>query len=1207
MNGRLAMNGDVTANAAGAEIRDFAEANGFVVANAVPHARGERSFVSTRGSSTNDYVLISAEHDAAIAAFEICSDSGIGSDHKPIACELALTCTAAGPPALPATRTAGVPARARPNRTRIRPDNHELRDTMDAELTAWLADAHADKCASAADVDRLVRSLANTFAKCAATTATEPAHTHGTGPRSGTERTPTRNRPFGAPAATRIHRVAVAIANAAARLKALLNTATPTAGAVSAQRIQLRWLHRKRQAIARREIQRQNRVDERDLFRTGDEPAAWEKLQNALALSRRRRSRATTKAVGALATPDGGLETDPKRIADLFRRHFARESAADGRSASDADKALLQHTAASATARTNLRAPTNDGEIRQHLRKLKNGKAAGPDDTYPELLKMDTPALTRALTATTNAILRTGHWPAAWGVGHIVPLPKAGGNRQCAADYRGISLLSVASKLVESVLNARLMAWLETTNGLHDAQHGFRPGRSTLDAAFVLHELVAATRETATTSRRPKAHRVAAAPPSAPHHTIFVAYLDVRKAYDGCWREGILAQLRARGVDAHTCTLLASMLQPGKVRRTVTIGPVRSAEFAADAGVPQGGVLSPALYNVFIDGLAQAIDADPRRFGAVAHGIRVPALLYADDIALTAHSAAQLQQMLDVCAQYAKQWHFSFNAKKCAAQIVGRDATAERAKRTAQPFTIADAQGARHTVVCVPHFKYLGLRPDFDAQPAHAARWAMQMAAHTASAYGAHHHITAAARRLPWLAPATLMRLHDTYCAPKAEYGAQLWAPFLCTRQRAALDRLQAALQMRALLPTATAASAVPHCFAAGDFARAPPAVHCDELALRYLHHLSRAPPDSTMRRLFDARMRAARERVAQPANTADADRGAQSWCWAMRAVCARHGLTDAWTGAVPMPADAAEWRAACRAATRAHWVQRWRRQTAAHARLNGLYHATRAPRPKPYLRVSASSREGRELYALARSDALPLGVLRADLLRLARDAAVERRRASDLRRTTNARAAADRSSGSDRWQSAADVTDADIAEAGHCDECARRGECHSDTREHFIAQCDSRRYAAFVRVVAAALHRAGHVVRPSAVTHCARARTHHTGHHEVSDRCVGDVMEQRFRTAGTREQIAMCLDGSAQALLRGTAARKSRVAHVAVARALVRCTQNLLLTRWHSRCRVVGTAPTIAFAHSDFGRQVAALQPNGSYALLQAVAPPTQ
>jgi len=155
-------------------------------------------------------------------------------------------------------------------------------------------------------------------------------------------------------------------------------------------------------------------------------------------------------------------------------------------------------------------------------------------------------------------------------------------------------------------------------------------------------------------------------------------------------------------------------------------------------------------------------------------------------------------------------------------------------------------------------------------------------------------------------------------------------------------------------------------------------------------------------------------------------------------------------------------------------------------------------------------------------------------------------------------------------------------------------------TRASTSLPTDGRRYEAFVRIVAAALHRAGHIARPTDATRCA-AHTQHVPHHEVSDRCIGQVMEQRFRNASTREQIAICLDGGAHALVRGTAVGKSRAAHIAVARAIVRCTQNLLLTRWHSRCRTIGVVPTIAFVHNDFGRQVAALQPNGSYELLYA------
>ena len=844
--------------------------------------------------------------------------------------------------------------------------------------------------------------------------------------------------------------------------------------------------------------------------------------------------------------------------------------------------------------------------MQRHIKRLQNGKAAGPDGTYPELLKIGGDDTLRAVTALFNAVLRTGVWPTRWGEGDVVPIPKPGGDKLQANDYRGISLLPVLSKVLEAVLNTRLSQWLEENGALHDAQHGFRPGRSTLDAAFVLHELVAATRETATWSRRTAAQRAArTAPAPAPHHTIFVAYLDVRKAYDECWRQAIIAQLRARGIDAHTCALFSSMLAAGKVRRTVRVDGVRSAEFGVDVGVPQGAVLSPALYNTFIDGIARALEADPRGFGAVAHGIRVPALLYADDIALFAHSAEQLQQMLDVCAQYAQRWRFSFNAAKCAVQIVGRDAAAARTRSAEEPFTIADGTGQRHGVQVVETFKYLGLRPDFSQPAGHSARWDAQLNALIGAANRASAQLFAAVRQRRWLAPATVMRLFGTYCAPKAEYGAQIWAPFMRSEQRRRLNRIQSAAQMRALLPNATHATVTPHCFGAGEFARAPFAAHCDELALRYLHHIAHAPPGTALRRLFDARMTAARHRATAIAGGRSADGGAQSWCWAMRAICAQYGLSDTWNGNTPLPPDRSDWLSTCHKAVNTQWTSRLRDEAHTHSTTRELYGArdsTRRIWPQPYLYVAAAAHDARDVMIQTRARALPLGVVRADLLRRAREA--ERKRtaaraapappdtAAPSARPDCALAAPDTSAG---HHNAAAVSDDEIAAAERCDECALRGAACADTPEHFIAHCNPQRYTALIRIIGAALHRIGHAVSPNTRTAQCDAHTALSAGASANGRCAcdGHVMEQNFRRAPLVDQITACLNGSGSWILRGTTCGKSRPTLRRVTEALVRCAQNFLLLRWRERCANIGAAPVIAFAHANFGRQVMTLIPH--------------
>ena len=1221
LNGRLAMNGDETANAAGEEIRDFADRHDLTIANGLAVAHGTHSFTRAatpdRGAanSTPDFVLIDTACEAHVTKLRICDDSGIDSDHKPVVMELWLPSPKPNDEAAPHVAPHVVPRaapHAAPLRSAMRDDNAELKQSLDRGMEQWLATAAPTTC-TGDGIDALEMTFAHALQSCAVTSADTTQR-----------KRPTRGGARGA--VDMRARVTRAIRNAADRLAALIRHGA-AAAVIAEQKLRLRRLQGRRQAAIRREQLRCNRRDE-ELFRSGDEATVWDRLQTALALSRRRRARGTAKAIGAVMDADGRLVTEPKAIAQVFREHFQREGAAAVQhQTANADVERLHSTAANPLTRdtTNLRTPATEQEIQRHIQQMKRRKAPGPDGTYPELLKMKSAALLRAITALCNAVLRTGVWPTRWGTGNVVPIPKAGGDRLKAGDYRGISLLPVISKLLEAVLNARLMAWLEATNGLHDAQHGFRPGRSTLDAAFVLHELVAAAKETATHSRRTAAQRRGIVPPAA-HHTIYIAYLDVRKAYDGCWRQGIIAQLKARGVDQHTCALFESMLQPGKVRRTALIGTARSDEFALESGVPQGAVLSPALYNVFIDGLARRLEADERGFGATAHGIRVPSLLYADDIALLAHSPHQLQQMVDVCTQYAAEWRFSFNAAKCVVQIAGRDTKALTALLTIAE-TAMDGVTTRRVMQRVDRFKYLGLQPDFAQRPDTNARWAVQMAAHTAAAQHAKRQILAGARRFSWMSPAMLMRLFITYAAPKAEYGVQLWGPFLCARQRDELDRIQTQLQMRALLPNANAASPMPHAFANGEFARVSLALHGDELALRYLHHLTHAPPNTTLRRVFDARMGAARQRHNTPRDQRAArDGGTQSWCTALYSVCERVGMTSAWDGTEPVTPDAALWRSKCRAAVRAHWTHTWRQRTARHKALDGVYDATRVPKPQPYLFAASTATAGREILAQIRCNALPLGAVRADLMRRTRraaglsaaaPAAVPQRTPSDAEPPPNACGGESKAENTAQHNtnapnaSHASEGDAELTRAEQCDECALRGVHTTDTAQHFIAECDAQRFGALTRLIGAALHRIGHAMSPNTRQHCPDASAPHAhtadarADAQVSDRCDGHVMESNWLRATAEQRVRACLNGFGGWTLRKTtvvtALSERTTSHSAnrqITRAIVRCTLNFLALRWKNRAKLLGHVPVIAFGES--GARCVVAQP-----LRTAPAPP--
>ena len=178
-----------------------------------------------------------------------------------------------------------------------------------------------------------------------------------------------------------------------------------------------------------------------------------------------------------------------------------------------------------------------------------------------------------------------------------------------------IAVSSAVAKTFEKILDKRIQTWAERVGALSDLQGGFRIGRGCIDQLFLLNEITALRREQGLPS--------------------FLAFIDVRKAYDRVWRPGLWYKLRELGVGGRALDLIRAMFS--KVVRTVFINGNYTEDFDVEAGVQQGSVLSPFLYAVYINGLHRALcDAG---LGMFCFGRRVPLLLYADAIVLLARSA----------------------------------------------------------------------------------------------------------------------------------------------------------------------------------------------------------------------------------------------------------------------------------------------------------------------------------------------------------------------------------------------------------------------------------------------------------------------------------------------------------------------------------------------------------------------------------------
>jgi hypothetical protein len=212
-------------------------------------------------------------------------------------------------------------------------------------------------------------------------------------------------------------------------------------------------------------------------------------------------------------------------------------------------------------------------------------------------------------------------------------------------NYRGITLLSIVGKVYNRVLTERLVRFAERQGGIVEEQGGFRPERGTEDQLFVLTEILRCRG-----SRR----------------TTYTAFIDVKKAYDTVWRNGLWKRLWDEGIRGKMWRVVKGMY--GVVQSAVLVGDEQTEWFDLSTGVRQGCVLSPILFSLFINGLAREINEKGK--GVDIGGRRVRLLMYADDIVLLAESARDLQNMLDVVTAYSRRWRFRVNPKKGKSEVM---------------------------------------------------------------------------------------------------------------------------------------------------------------------------------------------------------------------------------------------------------------------------------------------------------------------------------------------------------------------------------------------------------------------------------------------------------------------------------------------------------------------------------------------------------
>ena len=287
----------------------------------------------------------------------------------------------------------------------------------------------------------------------------------------------------------------------------------------------------------------------------------------------------------------------------------------------------------------------SEADILKAINELKLNRSAGPDMLINEFFIHGKGALVKLLCTLFNKLFEIGHFPEAWSEGHVIPLHKKGSINN-VENYRGITLLSTLGKLFTRVLNNRLTLWAESYGVYVEAQAGFRSNMSTVDNIFVLHGLISSFINSG--------------------KTLYCAFIDFTKAFDYVVRDNLWFKLIKLGLRGKILNIIRSMYNVVKAR--VKYYNKLSDNYDCVLGVRQGECLSPFLFSMFLNDLEDTLITKGGD-GLDVDDITLFLMLYADDIVVFGKTKEELQNNLDLLADYCNRWKLVVNVSKTKIMI----------------------------------------------------------------------------------------------------------------------------------------------------------------------------------------------------------------------------------------------------------------------------------------------------------------------------------------------------------------------------------------------------------------------------------------------------------------------------------------------------------------------------------------------------------
>lgn len=397
--------------------------------------------------------------------------------------------------------------------------------------------------------------------------------------------------------------------------------------------------------------------------------------------------------------------------------------------------------------------PFSMEELLTALKKVRNG-ASMLGVLKPRLLKASKDQLGPVLVEMLNASIAVGKLPKVWALSAITAIPKAGSDTRVCDGYRGIAVGTLAAKLYGSMLDMRVSGWAEASEIRAEGQFGFRKGKGTASASFIMRALVDKVK-------------------TQQGGRLYTCFVDFKKAYDSVPRHLLWVKLERRGVTGWVLDAIKAMYDdvPMCVKSPMGLGKA----FQSKLGVKQGCPLSPLLFGLYLDdwddelkAASETLNNDSTKFDfPTLAGKELRSLMYADDLMQAATSMAGLRKQMALLEDFAARWGLTINASKTKVMVFSRIRN-EKEEKAAVLHVGGEA------VEVVNKFKYLGtIFHCSHALSRHA------VPARALSGRKAYHATRRRMEELELKGADINFRIFDVMVDPVLGYGAEIWAPEL--------------------------------------------------------------------------------------------------------------------------------------------------------------------------------------------------------------------------------------------------------------------------------------------------------------------------------------------------------------------------------------------------------------------------------------------